>query len=122
MTSVKPPVLVIPHQRLSEVQGRSPSNMRSKHDLEDSEKDQLQKLASALRSVPGQPYNRAVAEIDRMVCPAGRVPPPPKVWLEEEAQPRTAVIHSKSQYYEHLPDTSWNLVASFRRGKLNSPG
>ena len=122
MTSVKPPVLVIPHQRLSEVQGRSPSNMRSKHDLDDSEKDQLQKLASALSSVPGQPYNRAVAEIDRMVCPAGRVPPPPKVWLEEEAPPRTAVIHSKSQYYEHLPDTSWNLVASFRRGKLNSPG
>ena len=113
-TEAQPPVLCLPHGRFSNVVSSSPTKLLERNPLEAGRADKLQKLADTLRSMP-EPYTRAADEIERKLRGGEDEPPPQLEWLSEAAEPREAVEPTGNQYFGHLPDTHWQLLATFHR-------
>ena len=80
------------------------------------EVNKLQQFRQSLMNMP-QPYLKAAAAIERIIEDSDNGPPPPKLWLDADSEPRTAVQTTRNKYYEHLPDTSWNLLVTSHRGR-----
>ena len=113
-TKTMSPVLVLPHAILNRISGSVPKDILKQEAMTKPERDNLEKLARTLRCMP-QPYLRAARDIDIMLSEAEPEQPPVFNWLALPPPPRAAVSITRNAYYEHLPDTSWNLVATFHR-------
>ena len=82
--------------------------------MPDDRKKTLRKLADILGNMP-RPYPAAC---DALRLLAEDLPPPepaPFAWLGADPPVRAAVQATGNQYYEHLPDTHWRLLAHFKR-------
>ena len=82
--------------------------------FEESDLKNLQGLVDLLKRMP-QKYPHALARIEKIMAGDFGAEPEPFRWLQELAAPREEVQVTGNQYYEHLPDNSWNLLARFRR-------
>lgn len=124
-TRFHPPVLALPRHRVEE-SSLSPVPMLV-HVLADAATSDvklknLEKLANVLSSLP-QDYSRVCNRMREMVqwLQEGHVgalaeEAPPLRWLGRAAPERSdEVTRSSNMYYEHLPDTSWQLLAKFHR-------
>ena len=114
MTKGQAPVLVLPHSFLPRVSSPTPTELHPRAPLEKPEKDNLTKLAAALEGMP-RPYLKAAEVIRNTLREEPQEAPCNFRWLGEAAPPREAVQPTGNRYYEHLPDTSWNLLATFHR-------
>ena len=81
---------------------------------------ELEKLANVLGALPGD-YTKACNRLRDMVgwlsqnCVSDSPHPPDLRWLARLSPARGAVPRSSNVYYEHLPDSSWQLLARFHR-------
>ena len=115
MIKTKTPVLALPHCRLAfMINNLVPTTLLSRQPFTPREQENLQKLITIFRTMPNG-YLRAAATIERLLQGAENFQIPPSPWLETEPPAREAVHLTQNQYYEHLPDTSWNLVSVFHR-------
>lgn len=124
-SSFHPPVLVLPRHRAVEA-SLSPVPL-SVHFLADGASSDgklkhYEKLANVLGSLPGD-FSRACNRLRDMVGwlqqnHVGSPPEdaPPLQWLGRVVHERERDLpRTLNQYYEHLPDTSWQLLAKFHR-------
>ena len=114
MTEWKAPVLCLPERALQKMTADVPLMERARKDLKG--KDNLKRLEDALREKLVVPKIRAADKIRSFRAEEEGNHPPPLQWLAAEAPPRAAVSVTGNAYYEHLADTSWNLLATFHRG------
>ena len=124
-TRFHPPVLALPRHRVQEA-SLSPVPMSVHHLADAATSDvklkNLEKLADVLSRLPGD-YSRVCNRMREMVqwLQEGHVgalaeEAPPLRWLGRAAPERSdEVTRSTNMYYEHLPDTSWQLLAKFHR-------
>ena len=76
--------------------------------------DELRKLATLLRSGV---YNltRAADELDLLAAGRQEREMPPTPWLEAAERGFEVLVPSGNELYPHLPDSSWHLLARFKR-------
>ena len=116
MTKTQPPVLAIPHCLLALIPGKEPRDMKRERDMPDNRKQELIKLAGHLDSTSGERYEKAAKTIRERLGPRAPADQAPKLeFLSHTHGARAPITLTSNQYYEHLPDTSWRLLASFRR-------
>ena len=113
-TQTQSPVLVLPRAILQRVGTATPEAVLRRPPLEGAMKANLLKLARLVRSMP-QPYLRAATEMESLAAEAEPEAPPVLGWLGHGPPARSPVSPTRNAYYEHLPDTSWNLLATFHR-------
>ena len=119
MTRTQPPVLAIPHCLLALMHGKEPKNMKAARDMPNDRKKELVKLADRLDSPSGERYEKAARAIrERLGGHAPAEQAPKLEFLSHPHGARVPITHTSNQYYEHLPDTSWRLLASFRRSPV----
>ena len=125
-SSFHAPVLCLPRHRVVDSSLFGSPVPSSVHDLADAAGSEmklkhLEKLANVLGALPGD-YSRACNRLRDMVgwlqqghvgSPAEHAPP--LRWLGRAAPARSEISRSTNMYYEHLPDTSWQLLARFHR-------
>ena len=123
-TRFHPPVLALPRQRV--LQAELPPVPAGVHHLADAATSEVklknyEKLADVLSSLPGD-YSRVCNRLRDLVQAlqdnhVGQLAEdaPPLRWLGRPGDQRGDVTASKNIYYEHLPDTSWQLLARFHR-------
>ncbi|CAJ1363954.1 unnamed protein product, partial [Effrenium voratum] len=123
-TSFHPPVLALPRKRVEDC-ALSPVPCDCKTLAEGADKQdrlkKLTKLADTLESLPHD-FTRAVPALRGLIeqLQEGRVArpeddAPPLKWLGAAPPERSEVPLTRNMYYEHLPDTSWQLLATFHR-------
>ena len=123
-TSFHPPVLALPRKRVEDC-ALSPVPCDCKTLAEGVDKQdrlkKLTKLADTLESLPHD-FTRAVPALRGLIeqLQEGRVArpeddAPPLKWLGAAPPERSEVPLTRNMYYEHLPDTSWQLLATFHR-------
>ena len=116
MTKTQPPVLAVPHCLLASMPGKEPRDIKSARDMPAARKKELLKLAENLDSPSGERYEKAAAAIrERLEADAPAEQAPKFEFLSQQPGARMPLTHTSNQYYEHLPDTAWRLLASFRR-------
>lgn len=121
MTKTQPPVLAVPHCLVALIDGKQPRNMKAARDMPDARKKELIKLADRLDSNSGERYeNAAKAICERLEHHAPAVQAPKLEYLSSSPCARAPVASTSNQYYEHLPDTAWRLLASFRRNPIQA--
>ena len=122
-SSFHAPVLCLPRHRVVDASLTStPGSMHSLADAATSEVKlkELEKLANVLGALPGD-YTKACNRLRDMVgwlsqnCVSDSPHPPDLRWLARLSPARGAVSRSSNVYYEHLPDSSWQLLARFHR-------
>ena len=90
--------------------------MKDARDMPAARKKDLAKLADHLDSAGGERYPDAAKTIrERLVGHAPAEQAPTLEYLSAPPCAGAPVRHTSNQYYEHLPDTAWRLLASFRR-------
>jgi hypothetical protein len=100
------------------VSGQQPPRLKMARDMPKERQKELEKLADHLdcKETSGEHYPHAARCIrDRLL---GQAPPeqaPHLEFLSHPTQARQPVARTSNQYYEHLPDTAWRLLVSFRR-------
>ena len=121
MTKTQPPVLAIPHCLLALIPGQVPSSMKAARDMPDARKKELVKLADQLDSTSGERYEKAARAIrERLGVRAPAEQAPKLEFLSRPPGARVPITRTSNQYYEHLPDTAWRLLASFRRSPVQA--
>ena len=115
MTQSQPPLLALPHCRLSRVGDPCPAAVMPKHEVPAARIRELEKLASIFDDRHPTGYPQAAQCIRAMLAGGGGAAPPALQWLSGAAAPRAVVAATTNQYYEHLPDSAWRLLATFRR-------
>ena len=116
MTKTQPPVLAVPHCLLANIPGKEPRDIKGARDMPAARKKELLKLAEQLDSPSGERYEKAAAAIrERLEADAPAEQAPKFESLSQQPGARMPLTHTSNQYYEHLPDTAWRLLASFRR-------
>ena len=114
MVKTQPPVLALPHCLLSSVQGLQPPRVKQARTIEKPRRDELDKLATRLEE-SAEKYPHAAEVIQRRLAGiAEEVEAPTFECLSNPVEARLPVASTSNQYYEHLPDTAWRLLASFR--------
>lgn len=123
-SSFHPPVLALPRRRVLEASlSTVPSSVHGLADAADSDArlKNFERLANVLASLPGD-FTRVCDRLRDMVAwlqqghvGAAAEEAPPMQWLGRPAPERGEVTQSSNMYYEHLPDTSWQLLARFHR-------
>jgi hypothetical protein len=122
MTKTQPPVLALPHCLLSRVHAAQPPDLKAARDMPDARRKELTKLADILDSQRADRYPRAAKCIRETLEGQGAAEQPPDLkWLSSGSRARQPVATTSNKYYEHLPDTSWRLLASFCRGPAPGP-
>ena len=114
MTKCQNPVLAFPQCLLKDMSGVVPDKCLVPEPLKEPRKNELLKLAEILEFKVADPYPKAAEAIRNLVHAPDRAPAP-LPWLSQDGWTRTPVDMTSNPYYEHLPDTSWNLLASFSR-------
>ena len=90
--------------------------MKAARDMPNDRKKELVKLADRLDSPSGERYEKAARAIrERLGGHAPAEQAPKLEFLSHPHGARVPITHTSNQYYEHLPDTSWRLLASFHR-------
>ena len=123
-TCFHPPVLALPRKRVEDC-SMSPVPCKFKRLADGSDNEtyvkKLGKLADVLESLPHD-FGRAVPALRelRERLQEGRVAgedddPPPLKFLSAVPPERAEVPLTSNMYYEHLPDTSWQLLTTFHR-------
>ena len=121
MTKTQPPVLAIPHCLLALMPGKEPRDMKAARDMPAQRKKDLVKLADQLDSPSGERYEKAARAIRESLGVRAPAEQAPKLeFLSRPPGARMPITHTSNQYYEHLPDTSWRLLASFRRSPVQT--
>ena len=88
--------------------------MKAARDMPDARKKELVNLADQLDSTSGERYEKAARAIrERLEVRAPAEQAPKLEFLARPPGAREPIRHTSNQYYEHLPDTSWRLLASF---------
>ena len=59
---------------------------------------------------------QAADKIKELLEEADGDPHPPLTWLAAPAEPRALVPSTTNAYFDHLKDTSWEILATFHRG------
>ena len=126
--SFLPPVLALPRQRvIDSALSTVPGPCRDLAEGAASQKRlaTLTKLADTLEGLPHD-FARSVARIREKVTLLEQgqsaetsEEAPPLVWLGRPPPERSEVPLTRNMYYEHLPDTSWQLLARFHRAPQN---
>jgi hypothetical protein len=122
MATTQPPVLALPHCLLSGVQGRQLPQVKQAWNMPVYRKKELEKLAERLDARSDEPCPKA-ADCIRKLLETPAAPPetaPVFEWLSQPARAREPVAKTSNQYSEHLPDTAWRLLASFRRSAVQA--
>ena len=112
MTAWQPPVLALPYGRLARMGDPCPETCYGRKAVLNTAN--YKQLSRKLMELP-TPMIRASEEIDALLRGGPGPPLPPLLWLAQGPPARENITYSSNLYYEHLPDTSWNLVASFSR-------
>ena len=121
MTKTQPPVLAVPHCLLALMPGLEPRCMKAARDMPDARKKELVRLADQLDSTSGERYEKAARAIrERLGVRAPAEQAPKLEFLSRPPGARVPITRTSNQYYEHLPDTSWRLLASFRRSPVQA--
>ena len=116
MVKTQPPVLAIPHCLLSNVQGLQPLREKAAREIPTDRRKELEKLATRLTTDSAEKYPNAAREIRKRLAGAAADEEAPSFeCLTEPVRAREHVAQTSNAYYEHLPDTAWRLLASFRR-------
>ena len=118
MSKWKAPVLCLPVNALSKMTGNAPPEL-ARNDVKGPEN--LRKLAKALVEKMPQPKARAAGKIQSMLDENDGNPAAPLQWLADPPPPRAAVSATTNAYFDHLPDTSWELLSTFHRGPNKAP-
>jgi hypothetical protein len=115
MVKTQTPVLALPHCLLSSVQGLQPPQVKQARTIEAPRRKELEKLADRLEE-SAEKYPRAAEVIRRRLAGISEEEEAPIFeCLSHPVEARQPVATTSNQYYEHLPDTAWRLLASFRR-------
>jgi hypothetical protein len=115
MVKTQTPVLALPHCLLSSVQGLQPPQVKQARTIEAPRRNELEKLADRLEE-SAEKYPRAAEVIRRRLAGISEEEEAPIFeCLSHPVEARQPVATTSNQYYEHLPDTAWRLLASFRR-------
>ena len=117
MTKTKAPVLALPHSSLSSVTTNQPAKLMDFRETKKAQKNELQKLHDQLQTKMATINPRTIKLLKDILAGAGgsERSVPDLDWLLSGPRCRQPVEATHNVYYEHLPDTSWNLLASFRR-------
>ena len=115
MTESQPPLLALPHCRLSRVGYPCPDAVMPKHEMPAARVKELEKLATIWEDRHPTGYPQAAQCIRTMLAGGDGAAPPALQWLSGAAPPRAVVAATQNQYYEHLPDSAWRLLATFKR-------
>ena len=109
------PVMVLPKQRCQNVVSRSPVE-RVGVEISGARQEALLRLAEFCGSAQCG-YLRARQAIRDLIASAGAPPPlQPYPWLSHApAQDYEPIEQTANLYFNHLPQTSWKMLANFRR-------
>jgi hypothetical protein len=113
MTQAHRPVLALPHVFLDKLHTDAPPSAKTRPAMNPERQGELAKLATVLDTMP-RPYVAAARLIRKMLDDPAPVLSPLS-WLVAPCPQRQKVIPTTNKYYEHLPDTSWRLLATFHR-------
>ena len=114
-TDFKGPLLVLPSARLALVPVHKPQQMMDNERLTAKRKNELMDLADVLRRPQ---YDLAGAADALVALCQGQRPyrEPPTDWLQRGERIRDGFLaDTGSTIFGHLPDTSWDLLATFHR-------
>ena len=112
---IKAHVLVLPLCRAQAVIARTPTNFVLQTPLDNKRKQELTNFAEVLRRSQYSLLEAADA-VDKLTQepPAYTLPLTP--WFERDSTAPTAVLQDTgSELFAHLPDTSWDLLATYHR-------
>ncbi len=112
----KKPILVLPVARANRVLAKCPGVLVQEEAMSPERQRELLQWADVLeREEYGLPH--AAAALRGMVQSPQPAIVCPAPWLEQdEAAPVDVLRDTGNEMFAHLPDTSWNLLATFHRG------
>ena len=95
--------------------------MKAARDMPDARKKELVKLADQLDSTSGERYEKAARAIRERLGVCVLAEQAPKLeFLSHPHGAREPIKSTSNQYYDHLPDTSWRLLASFHHSPVQA--
>ena len=115
MVKTQSPVLALPHCLLSSVQGLQPPQVKQVRTIPEARRKELRNLATRLTEGAEKYPHAAEVITKRLAGIAEEEEAASFECLSDPVESRQPVASTSNQYYEHLPDTAWRLLASFRR-------
>ena len=108
----QPPVLVLPTVRMNRVQGHSPTTVEPVA-VVPARAVQLNAMASMYEKDSYRLFAAAAALRTMALSVAG--PPLEAGWLAEPPLPNAPVQQTLNEYFDHLPQISWHMLATFHQ-------
>jgi hypothetical protein len=115
LTIQQAPLMVLPASRCNLVTTRYPTELLSPTQFDSKRQAELLALAAELDTKEFGMHRAAAAlkELASNTVPESRVDEAPVTWLQQDATLPDPVLTTANPYFDHLPASSWHLLATY---------